>query len=142
MGMEIGMTRAIPSALIDQARLAHPQEACGLLLGWQSGVVRRIQPCTNRAADPATTFEIDPAELIAALRAEREGREVVIGYYHSHPSGDPRPSATDIAHAAHDGRIWAIIAGGTAGHAAGNAVGWWRDGADGFIGLSTWYVDG
>lgn len=134
MGMEIGMTRAIPSALVDQARLAHPQEACGLLLGAQSGVVRRIQPCANHAADPATSFEIDPAELIAALRAEREGREVVIGYYHSHPSGDPAPSATDMAHAAHDGRIWAII--------AGNAIGWWRDGAEGFIGLSTWYVDG
>jgi proteasome lid subunit RPN8/RPN11 len=36
----------------------------------------------------------------------------VIGHYHSHPTGDARPSATDAAEAAADGAIWVIAAAG------------------------------
>ena len=35
------------------------------------------------------TLEIDPAKLIAALRAERGGGPAVVGCYHSHPRGGP-----------------------------------------------------
>jgi proteasome lid subunit RPN8/RPN11 len=56
----------------------------------------------------------------------------VIGYFHSHPTGAPVPSATDRAMAARDGRIWAII--------AGNDVRFWADGDrsghEGFVALS------
>ena len=34
-----------------------------------------------------------------------------MGYYHSHPLGEPFPSETDQALSAKDGRIWAIVAG-------------------------------
>ncbi len=64
----------------------------------------------NVAAEPARTFEIDPAALFAALKVERAGGPRVLGYWHSHPSGDTRPSATDAAMAAADGRIWIIVA--------------------------------
>jgi len=49
--------------------------------------------------------------LIDAHRAEREGGPNVMGYYHSHPTGDPHPSQTDRAMSAGDGKVWAIIAG-------------------------------
>ena len=87
---------------------------------WRGGVE------ANVAADPARRFEIDPGALIAALRAERGGGETVIGYWHSHPSGDATPSATDAAMAAADGKIWLIVAGGT--------VTAWRAGATGVHG--------
>ncbi|UUL83658.1 M67 family metallopeptidase [Sphingomonas qomolangmaensis] len=83
-------------------------EACGLLLGM--GAIARATEARNVAAEPARTFEIDPAALFAALRAERAGGERVIGYWHSHPSGDANPSATDAAMATPDGRIWLIAA--------------------------------
>jgi len=128
MGMEIGMTSEILQALRQEAARAHPWEACGLLLG-QGRAITRIQPAANIASDPARHFEIDPATLIAAHRAARAGGDAIIGYYHSHPSGSPSPSATDAAMAARDGRVWAIV--------AGDATGWWMDGKDGFEPLFT-----
>lgn len=89
---------------------------------------------TNVALDPLRHFEIDPTALIAAHRAARGGGPPVIGYYHSHPTGHPVPSATDCEHAAGDGSIWAIVADG--------AVAFWRDGASGFAALSYRVHDG
>jgi proteasome lid subunit RPN8/RPN11 len=129
MGSEIRLAREIIVALQEQAALAHPLEACGLLLGGADGAISRIQPCANVAPDPARHFEIDPAALIGAWRRHRAGEEALLGYYHSHPSGDSRPSPTDRAMAAHDGMVWAIVAGGQ--------VGWFRDNTEGFLVLST-----
>lgn len=112
-------------ALIQQAAAdAAPLEACGLLFGADG--VARASVAANVSDDPARRFEIDPAALIAALRAEREGEDKVIGYWHSHPSGDATPSATDAAMAAADGKIWVIV--------AGDAVTAWRAGASGLHG--------
>jgi proteasome lid subunit RPN8/RPN11 len=124
--------------MIAEAARAHPAEACGLLLGERSRGQERITaitPTANVAADPARHFEIDPAALIAAHRAERlaEG-PVLLGWYHSHPSGDATPSAADQASAPRDGRLWAIVAAGT--------VRLWRDAAAGFEALPTGLADG
>ena len=54
-----------------------------------------------------------PAALIAAHRAARVGGETVIGHYHSHPGGDPQPSACDAAAAA-AGELWLVVANGEA----------------------------
>lgn len=133
MGMEIHLARGIVAAIAGEAAKAHPLEACGLLLG-HGDMVLEIRPCANVAGDPARHFEIDPAALIAAFRAQRAGGPQVVGYYHSHPTGESRPSGTDAAMAARDGRIWAI-------HGRG-ALSWWRDGANGFEVLSTCEVEG
>lgn len=133
MGMEIHLARGIIAAIREEAARAHPYEACGLLLG-RGEVVAQIRPCANVAPDPSRHFEVDPLALIAAFREERDGARQVLGYYHSHPTGDSRPSATDAAMAPRDGRIWAICGGGT--------VSWWRDGANGFEVLSTRDVEG
>lgn len=113
--------------LIAEARAAHPHECCGLLLG-EGGRITHAQPTANLHRDPASHFEIDPRALIDALKAERAGGAQVIGYYHSHPTGDPVPSATDRAQAAHDGKVWAIVAGGE--------MRLFRDGEEGFAALS------
>ena len=126
----------VSSALIDEllaaARAAHPLEACGLLLG-EGVAVGEVRACANVHPQPATHFEIDPQALIDAHRAARAGGPQVLGYWHSHPSGLPEPSATDRAHCTGDGRVWAIVALDR----AGGRVGWWRDGPQGFEPLST-----
>ncbi len=66
----------------------------------------------NVAANPCAHFEIDPAVLIAVHKQVRSGGPGIIGYFHSHPNGFDRPSATDAEHAAADGKYWLIIAGG------------------------------
>jgi desampylase len=83
------------------------REVCGLLLG--TDTVEAAQPALNVAADPLRHFEIDPASLFAAIRAERTGGPRLLGYYHSHPRGRAEPSVTDQASAAEDGKIWVIV---------------------------------
>lgn len=120
-----------------QAVQSHPAECCGILTGDDARITGHI-PARNVHPQSETHFEIDPAALIAAYRAEREGGleggARIAGFYHSHPNGVARPSATDSRDAAHDGRLWAII--------AGDAVTLWRDNADGFVALSYSTIDG
>ena len=121
------ITHASLDAIFTQAAEAHPHECCGLLLG-EGGRITHAHPTANVHPDPATHFEIDPAALIAAYKAEREGGPRILGYYHSHPNGRAEPSPTDRASAAHDGKVWAIAANGQ--------VRFSRDGEDGFEALS------
>lgn len=131
--MRLEVTMAAIRQMLAECVSAAPHEACGLLLG-EGARVTQARPAVNVASDPSRHFEIDPQALIDAHRAERTGGPRVIGYYHSHPNGPAEPSATDRAQAAHDGRVWAIIADGE--------VRFWRDGDDGFAPLSYACVEG
>ncbi len=102
MGLRI--SRAVIDELIARAAKTPDVEVCGLL--FDDGTA---QPCANVAGDPASSFEIDPAALIAAHKAERAGGRKLIGCYHSHPNGVGAPSARDAA-AAVEGQVWLIIA--------------------------------
>lgn len=133
MGMVLEVTSDLIATLVAEAARAAPAECCGLLLG-RSGRISEVRPAANVAADPLLRFEIDPAALFAVHREARAGGPELIGYYHSHPSGHPRPSATDCEHASGDDRAWAIVAGG--------AVAFWRDTTNGFEPLSHCVVDG
>ena len=94
----------------------------------EGAAITAIVPAANVHASPESHFEIDPRALIDAHKAARAGGPQVIGYYHSHPNGDPRPSTTDRASAAHDGMVWAIAAAGE--------VRFFRDGEERFEALS------
>lgn len=120
-------------AILTHARADYPREACGLLMG-QDGSIAEARPATNVHPSPETHFEIDPAALVAAHRAAREGGPQVMGYYHSHPTGPATPSAIDRALAAHDGSVWAIAGEG--------AVTFWLDGEIGFAPLPYRVTDG
>jgi proteasome lid subunit RPN8/RPN11 len=119
--------------MLAAAEAAHPHEACGLLLGHGDHIHTALQ-AANVHPHPERHFEIDPAALIAAHKAARACGPQVLGYFHSHPNGLARPSATDAANAAGDGRVWAIVAGGV--------VTLWRDGTSGFELLSYRLQDG
>ena len=124
MGMAIEVASRFIAELLDEAKNAGEEECCGLLLG-RGERVEKVQPAENVADNPARHFEIDPAALLAAHKAARQGGPDLIGYYHSHPDGHPLPSATDCEHTSGDGRVWAIIASGQ--------VTFWRDGKNGFV---------
>ena len=109
--MPFELSSDVVACMLAEAQRAHPLECCGVLLGSDDGVTGSL-PARNVHPDPARHFEIDPQVLIDAHRAARSGGPRVVGYYHSHPNGLARPSATDSALAANDGAIWAIIAVG------------------------------
>lgn len=108
--MRVHVSRCVAELIQRAAAAVAPEEACGLLFG-ENGTIGAATVTPNVAADPLRHFEIDPAALIAALRAERAGGPVLAGYWHSHPSGDASPSVTDAAMAAPDGQLWLIVAG-------------------------------
>ncbi|PZT85671.1 MAG: peptidase [Citromicrobium sp.] len=124
--MPIKVSSCLVEAMQSEARRAFPRECCGILLG-QGNLVDGILPARNIHPQPETHFEIDPQKLVDAHRSARRGGSQVLGYYHSHPNGLARPSATDARMAASDGAVWAII---TAGR-----VTFWRAGDAGFAAL-------
>lgn len=88
---------------------ALPGEGCALLLGVSppapmapaalSWRVERIWPCCNVWMPPAERlhrFAIDPREQLLAQRWARQRGLTVLGSAHSHPQGQPVPSATDL----------------------------------------------
>lgn len=110
--MAIRISSALIADLLKEAELAAPNECCGLLSGTRDDHIETITRSPNLAHDPLRHFEIDPAILIAAERAHRSGGDRLIGYYHAHPNGRREPSLTDAKMAAHDGRLWLVIANG------------------------------
>jgi len=127
------VVRAALESVITEAARAHPNECCGILIGHGERIERAL-PAANVHADPAGHFEIDPQALVDAHRAARAGGPEVVGYYHSHPTGIAKPSATDRAEASGDGRVWAITGAG--------GVTFWRDDEAGFAELSYTVVRG
>lgn len=112
--MVLEITSTLRAGLLKAARATPHVEVCGLLFGADARI-DAMTICNNVADDPRRTFELDPAALFAALRAERGGGPRLIGYWHSHPSGTVTPSATDAARAAPDGKVWVIVGGDTIG---------------------------
>jgi proteasome lid subunit RPN8/RPN11 len=135
--MTLEVTSGVIATLRAEADQAAPRECCGLLLGQVVQGAERIEravPAANVSPEPLTRFEIDPLALLSAHKAARSGGPQVLGYFHSHPSGHPVPSATDCEHSAGDSRIWAIV--------AGSEVAFWRDSEKGFAPLSCRIVEG
>ena len=107
----------IPRALLAEAyahaRAGAPQEVCGILAGAREGVahvVRRVFPVRNAHPRPIGEYALDPQEqLRVTLQVEDELGMEVVGFYHSHPAGPARLSATDAARASWPGASYLLI---------------------------------
>jgi proteasome lid subunit RPN8/RPN11 len=83
--------------MLQHAREEAPRECCGLLVGRGESVVRGVR--ARNLDTSQTRYLIDPEDHFRAIRDARTDGLEIIGAYHSHPSGEPVPSATDIAEA-------------------------------------------
>ncbi len=99
---------AMVEMMIMHARQVYPEEACGLI-GGTGDEGRMLWPIRNVAADPASRFRMDPEEQVRAFAAFEGRGWAMIGIYHSHPGGPPRPSETDIAEAQYPTAYYVII---------------------------------
>lgn len=110
------MTAEQSEPLLDQARRGAPEEVCGLLLGYKRDGVARVTRtivCENKGASGTreSRFEIDPARFHQVDASLRDSREEIIGFYHSHPAGDPVPSRVDTEYMAFwPDEVWVIVA--------------------------------
>jgi proteasome lid subunit RPN8/RPN11 len=96
--------RMIAQHALDEA----PREACGLI-GGVDGRAEAVIPARNVAAEPETTYELDPRTLVEAMRQFHEAGLSLIGLYHSHPGGPPSPSQSDIALATYPDTAYVIV---------------------------------
>lgn len=120
MGFELHA--AAEKALREHARLAWPQEACGLLAAGTDGVQRYL-PMANTAS-AQSRYEIDPMEFARRERELREAGLRVCGFFHSHPHGPARPSEADAA-AAWPRHLQLIL--GMGGDRTGRLTAWYKD---------------
>ena len=80
------------------------QEMCGLLAG-EARRVTQVLPVPNSLRSPYA-YRMDGPEFVAAMRAcDFEP----LGIFHSHVSGPPTPSATDVAEATYPDSVYVIV---------------------------------
>lgn len=115
--------------IIAHAREGTPREVCGVLGGERSGTdpvgseheheylvddrgrasrVRSVHRAENVARSPRRAYLLDPEAQLAIMEGIEADGEEVVGFYHSHPTGPPRPSAVDERRATWDGRSYVI----------------------------------
>jgi proteasome lid subunit RPN8/RPN11 len=83
---------------------SYPHECCGFLLGSGETSARRIEvlrPAVNQRdeSNRHNRYLITPQSFRDAENAAREQELELIGFYHSHPDADARPSQFDADHA-------------------------------------------
>lgn len=83
------------AAIVAHVQRGVPDEACGLLAGIDASVAKVYETAN---ADPAPDrFTIDPAEQFAAWNDATTNGWVILGTFHSHPTGPPIPSEADLS---------------------------------------------
>ena len=99
-------------AMIDEARAAYPNEACGLILGdaaaTADGQALRFVPTRNAAASPYR-YEIHPDDLYRLSVAADDADEVFWGIVHSHTHTQAVPSPTDVGLAFYPHALYLLV---------------------------------
>lgn len=100
--------RSVLHASYRDGRYGRPHEKCGILRG-RGHRITAADRTNNVSSEPEIAFEIDPAQLLAAYKAQRKANALqIMGFYHTHLTDDPTPSVRDAEGAASDGMLWLI----------------------------------
>jgi proteasome lid subunit RPN8/RPN11 len=93
------------AALQGHLEAVYPQEGCGLLLGTleqETLHIHQVIAATNVWNHPEDAdrslhdrYEIDPREMLAAMKTARQNNLEIVGIYHSHPDHPASPSECD-----------------------------------------------
>lgn len=106
------VTSEVLTGIINHARRDAPLECCGLLAGKEDVIDDHI--ATRNTRNSAVAYQVDPVEHIAAVKAARARGRRILGAYHSHPTSEAVPSATDVAEAYYgDGFLYVIVSLGS-----------------------------
>jgi proteasome lid subunit RPN8/RPN11 len=106
------LDQVIFDQIVAHLRTALPAEGCGLLATQvdhhQSERARRFYPGTNLEAS-ATSYTMDPLEVVAALKDIDANGWRLGAIVHSHPLTPPTPSQTDLRLAFYPGALMVIV---------------------------------
>ena len=84
--------------IIDHARHSAPAECCGILLSPDNDtqtIIRAMRAENPEAACTSPKYVLDHKTHLKAIDMELSSGVRIVGYYHSHPTGEPRPSPSD-----------------------------------------------
>lgn len=99
----IRISKDLLAKIHEHSRRTYPEECCGFLLGKVNDghrLVSDVQAASNARMDERRRrFLITPDEYRQAEAASRAKQLDVVGFYHSHPDYEARPSAYDFEHA-------------------------------------------
>src|SRR5690348_10430726 len=109
----VRIAAAAREAILAHAREARPGECCGLLVGKPGAIERAVR--ARNLAEESTRYLIDPVDHISVRRAARDRGLSVLGFYHSHPLGEPVPSPVDVDEASYPEAIYLIAGAGPEG---------------------------
>ena len=98
---ELAITEAVLDDIVDHARGAVPNIACGMLAGVEATIAQAYR-ATNIAAAPLLQWEIAPTEVEQFLSAMGGIGQSFAGVYHSNTRTSARPSYIDEANWATD----------------------------------------
>ena len=107
------LTRAAYDDVVYAGYDGGDEEVCGVLAGEYGDETSRVVeavPAENVADTPQIRYAIDPAEQFETTERLEERGLAVVGFYHSHPAGPPRPSDTDADRATWPGYSYAVCA--------------------------------
>lgn len=96
----LSLDRFHVETLLAHAARAGDVEICGFITQ-DEHAAQQIHEIENIAERRADRFEMDVAAQIVFFRWLRQSRAELIAIYHSHPRGEARPSAHDIAGHSH-----------------------------------------
>ena len=94
--------------IVDHARRGKPNEVCGLIAG-RAGRPVKLYRTTNNDPNPRVRFNVEPLELLEALREMEDRGWSLLAIYHSHPNSEAYPSATDISLAYYPEAVYLIV---------------------------------
>lgn len=100
----VKLKREHSGAIQAHGEATYPNECCGLILGRMvqgDKHILELLPAENvrKENEQHNRFLISPRTIFEAERGAREKGMDVLGFYHSHPDADARPSQFDLDHA-------------------------------------------
>ncbi|MEP7357003.1 MAG: M67 family metallopeptidase [Anaerolineales bacterium] len=105
--------RAHWDAMLEHVRQNAPEEACGLL-GGLNGQVTRVYTVEN-VLHSRVEYTMDAAAQVRAMMEIEAAGEEVCGIFHSHPTGPPVPSQTDVERSYYPDSVYIIMSPSASG---------------------------
>ncbi len=94
--------------IVNHANEDKPNEVCGLIAG-KDGHATKLYRTKNSDPNPRVRYNVEPLELLNALREMDRMGWGMMGIYHSHPATDAYPSGTDIGLAYYPEAVYIIV---------------------------------
>jgi proteasome lid subunit RPN8/RPN11 len=108
----VSLPGAIRDAIVEHARAAVPNEACGIVVGdgpaADGGVATRWVPLRNPLASPYR-YSIDPDDLLRLTIETDDRDEAFWAIFHSHVASPARPSPTDVRESHYPDALYVVV---------------------------------